>query len=369
MLLAASAAAPADDRLRVAWFHTELQRTGPGLLLRDIRRGQPQVAAVVEVIAAADADVIALGGIDYDAALAALDALAGRLAEAGAHYPHRFALRPNTGMATGLDLDGDGRTGGRGDAQGWGAFAGQGGLAILSRWPVDAGGVRDLSGLLWADLPGALLPERDGLPFPSAEARAVQRLSTTGHWIVPILTPAGGRLTLMVFLAAPPVFDGPEDRNGRRNHDETRLWTLLLDGALPGQAPPAPPFVILGLANLDPEDGEGRPEALRALLADPRLQDPAPESPGAAEAAARQGGPNAAHRGPPARDTADFPEDGGPGNLRVDLILPSADIAVTASGVLWPAEGDPLAGAARAASRHRLVWADLALPAPAGGAP
>jgi hypothetical protein len=370
LLAALAAAAPAGGadppgRVRVAWFHTELSRQGPGLLLHDIRRGDPQVAAVVEVIAAVGADVLALGGIDYDAAGAALSALAGRLAAAGAPYPHRFALRPNTGMATGLDLDGDGRTGGRGDAQGWGAFAGQGGLAILSRWPVDEAGVRDLSGLLWADVPGALLPETaEGGPFPSAAARAAQRLSTTGHWIVPLVTPAGGRLTLMVWMAAPPVFDGPEDRNGRRNHDEARLWTLLLDGALPGEPPPAPPFVILGLANLDPEDGEGRPAALATLLADPRVRDPAPESPGAAEAALRQGGPNLAHRGPHARDTADLAEDGGPGNLRLDLLLPSADLGVAAAGVLWPVEGAPLAAAARLASRHRLVWADLSLPGP-----
>lgn len=320
---------------------------------------------MVAVIAAAGADAVALGGIDYDAAGAALGALADRLAEAGAPYPHRFALRPNRGTATGLDLDGDGRRGGRGDAQGWGAFAGQGGLALLSRWPVDGGGVRDLSGLLWADLPGALLPEDGaGAPFPSAGARAVQRLSSTGHWIVPLVAPSGRRLVLMVWHAAPPVFDGPEDLNGRRNHDEARLWTLLLDGALPGAQPPAPPFAILGQANLDPEDGEGRPEALRALLADPRLQDPGPEGAGGAEAAARDGGPNAAHRGPPARDTADFGEAPGPGNLRLDLILPSADLRVEAAGVLWPPSADPFAATVRAASRHRLVWADLVLPGP-----
>ncbi|WP_242500441.1 endonuclease/exonuclease/phosphatase family protein [Tropicimonas sp. IMCC6043] len=308
---------------------------------------------MIDVIAEVNPDILMLTGFDFDAGLAALGAFADRLAAAGAPYPHRFGLRPNTGMATGLDMDGNGRLGEPRDAQGYGRFAGQGGMALLSRFPIDTSGVRNLSALLWADLPGAELPLAGGAPFPSPEAQAVQRLSTTGHWIVPIRWPGRRALSLLAFSATPPVFDGPEDRNGLRNADEIRLWLALLNGALETPAPQAP-YVILGNANLDPVDGEGRHGAADALLSDPRLQDPAPTSRGAAAASDPQ------HSGDPAHDTAEWraSAEGGPGNLRVDYVLPSADLEVAASGVHWPSDGDALA-TVRRASRHRLVWVDL----------
>lgn len=245
------------DTLRIATYNTELQRDGPGLFLRDLARGEDeQIDAVLSVIAAADADVLALQGIDYDLTSEALS----RFAKA-AGYPHHFALRPNTGMPTGLDLDGDGRLGGPRDAQGYGRFSGQGGMAILSRLPIDEGNVQDLSGLLWRDVPDTLLPEVNGTPFPSEEAQAIQRWSTTGHWVVPIIGP-NGPFDLLTFHASPPVFDGPEDRNGKRNHDEIMLWLQLLAGAV-GTAP-AGPFVIAGDANLDPVDGSGIKAAIKA---------------------------------------------------------------------------------------------------------
>lgn len=335
---AEAGALPAPGTLRIATFSPELTRKGPGLLLKDITDGKDaQIAAVVQVIAAARADVLLLTGIDWDHDGLALDALAARLEAAGARYPHRHASQPNSGMATALDLDSDGRTGTADDAQGFGLFTGQGGMAVLSRLPL--GPVTDHSGWLWRDLPGNLMP-----PAPP-EVAVVQRLSSTAHWEVPVETP-GGPLRLLAWSATPPVFDGPEDRNGRRNHDEAAFWLTRL--------PPAR-FVLAGDANLDPEDGEGRPEALRALIA--RAQDPRPASAGGA-AAARDGA-NARQRGDPALDTADWPEADGPGNLRVDLVLPSRDLTVRAAGVLWPAPGAPLAEVVAAASRHRLVWVDV----------
>lgn len=328
--------------LRIASFNTELSRRGPGLLLRDIERGEdPQVAAVIAVIAAARPDVLLLQGIDWDLENRAMQALQRRLAKAGAHYPHLLSLQPNAGLPPPqpLDMDGDGRTGGPGDNQGYGRFRGQGGMALLSSLPVEDAEVRDLSDLLWRDLPQAQLPRTaDGRPFPSAAAQQVQRLSDTGHWLVPLRLPGGGRLQLMAFHASPPVFDGPEDRNGLRNHDEIRLWQLLLDGRLAQVPAPAPPFVIAGDANLDPRRGAGRKAAIRELLADPRLQDPQPRSPAAGTA------------------TVEWQDAG---RMRVDYVLPSAALQVTGAGVYWPdGPGHPAA----AASRHRLVWVDIALP-------
>ncbi len=302
------------------------------------RGADPQVEAVLAVLAALDADVLLITGIDYDMGSAAAGALAAR-----AGYRHVMALRPNSGVATGLDLDGNGRLGEARDAMGYGRFAGQAGMAVLSRFPLLPDQARDFSGMLWADLPGAMLPD-DMTP----EVRAIQRLSTSGHWEVPVQVP-GGVLRLLAWYATPPVFDGPEDRNGLRNHDEAAFWLRLIEGALP-MPPPSGDFVLLGQSNLDPVDGEGRPAAMQALLEDRGLQDTRPVG--------SHGRDEPAQRGDAALDTAlyDF------GGLRVEVVLPSAGLTVVGSGVLWPPDRDPLAPVLAAASRHRPVWVDLGVP-------
>lgn len=277
--------------MRVATWNAGLSRKGPGLLLRDILKGEVDVS----LIATLDADVLLLTNVDYDMDLVALKAL-----DLG--YPHLFALRPNTGMATGLDLDGDGRLGGPRDAQGFGFFAGDGGMAVLSRWPV--GKVRDFSGFLWRDLPDGLFAGHDQ-----------QRLSTTAHWDVEVLTP-DGPLHLLAWHATPPAF---EPRNIPRNHDEAAFWAALIDGRLPF-APPAAPFVVLGDANADPDNGDGMPEGINMLLTHPRLQDP--------------------HDGP----TATY-EKTGP--LRLDYVLPSTDWQVLDAGMMAQPTG------------HSPVWVDI----------
>lgn len=346
-----SAGASAAETVRIATFDTDLGRRGPGLLLADIEAGEPQVAAVVDVIAMARPDVLLLTGFDHDLEGRALTAFAGALAKVGLDYPHRFAAPPNAGVETGLDMDGNGLLGEARDAQGYGRFTGAGGMAVLSRWPF--GEARDFSAFLWTDLPGNIAPEIDGQPFPSPQARAVQRLSSVAHWDLPVALP-GGPVHLLAFNATTPVYDGPEDLNGRRNHDEILFWKMLLDGALP-DAPPEGPVVVIGNANLDPADGEGRRAAIAALLADPRLQDPAPSSAGGAAAA------NAGQSGDPSQDTVDWP-DPTPGNLRVDYVLPDARLDVVNAGVVWPEPGADTAETVAAASRHRLVWVDIAQP-------
>jgi len=333
------------DTLRIATYHTELSRKGPGLLLRDIEKGDDaQVLAVAQVVAAVAPDILVLQGVDWDLRLRTLRALRDAIDRAGWRFDHLFALRPNSGMASGLDLDGDGRLGEPEDAQGFGRFAGARGMAILSRYPFEVDKARDFSTLLWADLPGAILPA----DMPD-DVRAAQRLSRVGHWVVPLRV-AGARFHLLVFHATPPVFDGPEDRNGRRNHDEIAFWLRYLDGAF--GPPPGARFVLLGDANLDPVDGDGRKGAIRSLLADPRLQDPAPRRPGPVL-------PEPGHQhGDAALDTATWPPP-GPGNRRVSYVLPSADLTVTDAGVFWPPEDDPHSHIVAQASRHRLVWVDI----------
>ncbi|MEO6300051.1 MAG: endonuclease/exonuclease/phosphatase family protein [Paracoccaceae bacterium] len=310
-------------------------------MLAAIRRGNdPQVQAVVAVLARLDADVVLLTGIDYDYGQAAITALAADLKSVGADYPYALALRPNTGVATGLDLDGNGKLGQARDAQGFGRFAGSSGMAVLSRYPL--GDVRDFSGLLWKDLPGADLP-----PDMSDAAKSVQLLSTSGHYEVAVT----GKLRLLVWYATPPVFDGPEDRNGRRNEDEAAFWLRLLEGKLPF-APPIAPFVIMGQPNLDSVDGDGRHGAIRALLSNQSVQDVKPEG--------ARGRSDPGQTGDPGLDTAFYPK--GVGGLRVDVVLPSAGLQVAAAGVMWPADSDGFATTLAMASRHRPVWVDIVMP-------
>lgn len=307
-LLAAPLAAA---ELRLATWHVDLSRDGPGLLLRDLAAGK--LGTVVAEIAAAKPDVLLLTDIDYDAGLAALGALAALLREDGLDLTHLFALRPNAGMATGRDLDDDGRLGGPRDAEGYGEFSGQGGMALLSRLPL--GEVRDFSDLAWAAQPDNLMLEND-------PGGAAQRLSSSGHWVVPLLTDSGA-LTLLAWCATPPVFDGPEDRNGRRNRDELMLWHSYLEGAF---GPPATRFVLIGDANLDPTRGDGRHEAIQQMLADPRLNDPLPGEPTA------------------------FWDSTGP--MRVSYILPSRGVVIADAGIRPRMEE----------MQHALVFVDLALP-------
>ena len=331
------------DTLRIATYNADLSAPGPGLLLNDLRKADvPQRLAAVQVIAELDADILLLTAIDFDLRGDALGALADQLAAAGQPYSYRLALRPNTGVPTGLDLDGNGQLNEPRDAQGWGRFPGEGGMAVLSRLPIGPD-LRDFSTYLWADLPGNLMPDTD-------PARDIQRLHTTGAYEIPVQLPSGQTLRLLAYYASPPVFDGPEDRNGRRNHDETAFFTQLLNGDLPLDAPQSP-FVILGQPNLDPADGEGRRDAIDALLANPAVQDPRPKG--------SHNRVEPGQNGDPALDTALYDKIGG---LRVELILPSSDLTVTDAGILWPPDSDPLAQTLTTASRHRPLWVDVTLP-------
>ncbi|MEJ6399264.1 endonuclease/exonuclease/phosphatase family protein [Yoonia sp. 208BN28-4] len=344
----ASGSALLAEPLRIATYAAPLSRDGPGLLLRDILKAEDnQLASIVQIIRKVSPDILLLTDFDYDLDGLALSAFADAL-DAG--YTTQFAWPPNTGMATGLDLDADGYLGDARDAMGYGRFAGDGGMALLSRLPVLADEARDLSDVLWRDVPDATLPTHPD----AASVYGVLRLSHSGHWMVPVALPDGGQITLLAFSASPPVFDGPEDRNGLRNRDELMLWSHVLDSVY-GPAPEQ--FVVLGNSNLDPVDGDGYADAMAAFLSDPRLQDPAPRSDGGALAA------DAPHGGDPATDTADWP-DTGPGNLRVSYVLPSANLTVTGAGVFWPApdtaDADLLGSDGLATGAHRLVWVDIA---------
>lgn len=351
------------EGLRVATFNAALSRKAPGALVQELRLGDSrQIAAVAEIVQRVRPDILLVNEIDFDpngesARLFAEALRKGRGGAEGIDYPHVFVAPVNTGVLTGFDLDGDGAVTRPRDAHGYGLHEGHYGMALFSRFAF--GPARTFQRLRWSDMPGARMPPGR---YP---ADAALRLSSKSHWDVGVETPSGP-LRVLASHPTPPVFD---PANAARNADEIGFWIDYLSGAdwmtddagRRGGAGDGP-LVLLGDLNADPEDGAGKGGAIGALLAHPRLQDPAPRSAGGAAAA------TPGHRGDPALDTADWREDDeGPGNLRVDYALPSRDLRVTGAGVFWPAPGDPLRrlvgeGAPVRSSDHRLVWVDVTPP-------
>jgi endonuclease/exonuclease/phosphatase family metal-dependent hydrolase len=281
-------------------------------------------------------------------------------------YAHAFSGAVNTGWDSGLDLDGNGKLGEPSDAWGYGKFKGQYGMTVLSRFPVKL--ERSLRLFKWADMPGALVPTRpDGTGWYPDDIYKQLRLSSKSHWDLTV-TIEDNAIHFLVSHPTPPVFDGPEDRNGTRNHDEIRLWADFVDpnrsvyiyddagtyGGLPQNAK----FVIAGDLNADPVDGDSSAGAILQLLEHPMIDASCePVSNGAIEASKNQGGKNLEQRGNPASDTADF-NDKYTGNMRIDYVLPSANLKVVGCGVFWPGGNDAGHDLINV-SDHRLVWLDV----------
>lgn len=373
------------EGVRFATYNASLHRSAEGELIEDLSTpDDEQAAAAAEIIQRADPDVLLVNEFDYDEEGRAAELFQRNYLSVGqggadpVDYPYRYTAPVNTGVASGLDLDDNGKAvtepgepGYAGDAFGFGQYPGQYGMVVYSKHPIDTGRVRTFQNFRWADMPGALLPEdpETGEGFYSEEELDELRLSSKSHWDVPVRVGRGRPVHLLAAHPTPPAFDGPERRNVLRNHDEIRFWAdyttprkgryIYDDTGRRGGLAPGSRFVIAGDLNSDPEDGTGHPRAVARLLEAPRVNGrEVPRAEGGAEAAELQGGANDGHTGDPAHDTADF-NDEAPGNLRVDYVLPSRGLPVRGSGVYWPTTDDPVAGTAAAASDHRLVWVDL----------
>ena len=379
---------PGHRTLRAATYNLSLNRAEEGELVADLSTGDDaQAATVAEVIQHANPDVVLLNEFDYSGdadPYAAADLFRENYLEVPqgtgkpVEYPYAFVAPSNTGIPSGFDLNNNGTVGGGDDALGFGLFPGQYGMLVLSKYPIQHDRVRTFQDFKWQDMPGALLPDDPATAAPadwySAEELAVLPLSSKSHWDVPVRV---GRETVHVLAAhpTPPSFDGAEDRNGLRNHDEIRFWADYVRGGRAaryqyddegrrGGLRPGSSFVIVGDYNADPLDGDSVDAAIDQLLDNRRITDPRPTSAGAPEASALQAGANLSHRGNPSLDTADF-ADTTPGNLRVDYVLPSRDLRVRDAGVFWPASTDPLSRLTGVfpfpSSDHRLTWTDLKL--------
>jgi Endonuclease/Exonuclease/phosphatase family len=228
-------------KLRVATYNTSLYDDASGGLIRRLETGDAGARKIAAVLQRVRPDLALLNEFDYDAQGRAAnlfqhDCL--EVAQAGGgdplRYPYRYLAPVNTGVSSGLDLNHDGTIGREGrargdDAWGFGLHPGQYGMLVLSRYPIDTKAVRTFQLLKWSAMPDARQP-RDAAtdqPWYPPQIWTQLRLSSKSHWDVPVRTPEGV-VHFLVSHPTPPVFDGPEDRNGARNADELRLWQEYL---------------------------------------------------------------------------------------------------------------------------------------------
>ncbi|MCG3187175.1 MAG: hypothetical protein IOMNBAOH_01772 [Rhodocyclaceae bacterium] len=421
--------------VRFATFNASLNRDASGQLLSDLanpagadftttvgKRIQ-QIHNVAEIIQRVNADVLLINEFDFDlngSPTAGSNAMAkGYSSEAArrfqsnflsqAHslggtatkpvsYGYRYTPNTNTGLASGFDLNNNGVISGGDDAFGFGNYAGQYGFTIYSKYEIV--GVRSFQNFKWNDMPGNLLTNdpvagaNNLANFYNQDEINALRLSSKNHVDVTVRI-NGQELHFLTAHPTPPTFDGAEDRNGKRNHDEIRFWADYIAGGAQasyiyddqggnGGLAAGAKFVIAGDYNADPYDGDsfkgvvnGVPyNAIGQLLNHPLVNTQlTPAAAGGLEAAtlpSNNGTANQSHLGDPTFDTADF-SDAAPGNLRVDYVLPSANLTIDSAGVFWPTSQDvewPLVGTFRSpynlyanysTSDHKAVWVDVAV--------
>jgi endonuclease/exonuclease/phosphatase family metal-dependent hydrolase len=391
---------PAPMAVRVMTFNVEDVRTEDL-----VRTDHPRVRAVAEVIQTLRPNIVLLNEIAYDqpgGPGVAADAVPGQngrrfvenylsVSQAPGLEPIRYRVfmdRVNTGQPSGFDLDRsgavvtavpeqpvpaadgsvaeqtpEGRAYG-GDAWGFGTFPGQYGMALLvdERLEIVTEGVRTFRLFPWMAMPGALVPTVAGAAgageaaaWYAGEAGELFRLSSKSHWDVPVRLPNGAVVHVLASHPTPPAFDGDEQRNRKRNHDEIRFWLDYVEGAAyiaddagkAGGLEPGAHFVIVGDLNADPDEGSSLRNPMGQLLASARVQDPRPVSELRVD-----------HRGRALDedDTALF-------GLRVDYVLPSAGLSALGGGV-W--RETPRNWGGQRPSDHFPVWADVSVPGVVG---
>ena len=320
---------------------------------------EQQINNIAEIIQRTRPDIILLNEFDYIAKrekgidlfkTAYLEVSQNGLAPIT--YPYVYLAPVNTGVKTGL----------KGDAVklthfGFGRYAGQYGMVLLSKYPIVSEQVRTFQHFLWQDMPNNLMPVNpNGSQWYSSDERVIMRLSSKSHWDVPVNV-CDNTIHVLASHPTPPVFDGEEDRNGKRNHDEIRFWRDYISpssnhyiyddsGRHGGVIPQS--FVILGDLNASAVDGDAHPNAINQLLSHPDVNHyGAPQSEGGL-----QNKPENTHA---ATHTAGW-------GMRADYVLPSANLKVVNSAVFWPAKGKQgadLVADRSASSDHRLVWVDV----------
>ena len=327
-----------------------------------------QIKNIAEIIQRTNPDIILLNEFDYSKDLAVLvsNFLSNYLQvphnnSEPIEFPFFYSAPVNTGVDSGLDLDKDGVTSGiKGDAFGYGLFPGQYGMLVLSKYPIEIEDIRTFQRFLWKDMPNNLMAsviEENGNPYYNKVAQSKLRLSSKSHWDIPIKV-NNQILHILASHPTPPVFDGSEDRNGKRNHDEIRFWSDYISdssmsnyiyddygqlGGFKGEH-----FVVVGDLNASPDEGDGIKSAIKGLLNHSQINN-------TNEPTSEAGNLNSPENIHAAQHTAEWA-------MRADYVLPSKRLEIVASGVFWPKDNEPLNRLIKdrkSSSDHRLVWVDV----------
>ncbi len=286
--------------------------------------------------------------------------------QASISYPYWYQGSVNTGVKINDDLNHDGKTNQQpSDTHGFGYFEGHFGMVLLSKYPINKEKIRTFQYFKWQDMPNALKPvdPKTKQPWYSDKTWQSLRLSSKSHWDIPVNV-NGKTVHVLASHPTPPVFDGPEDRNGKRNHDEIRFWFDYINGeqghyiyddlGKKGGLAPQQAFVLLGDQNASIINGNAMATkgtlGIYALLNSDKIQDPMPKSLGGEQHDTQNKAAKyyTAHWG-----------------MRPDYVLPStAGFTLIDSGVFWPQKNDKtyrLIESRQASSDHRLVWVDVEL--------
>jgi len=373
--VATSEAPEVESSFRIALFNIWEMSTEKLSQVDDSGEGQnEQLIAAAEIIKEINPDVLVINEIDHDiTAQAAGEELSLNLQRfQDAYLPtnkfkYMYIAPCNTGFLAGKDFDNNGMIataedlGSRdhgGDCFGYGAYPGQYSMAILSQIPIEKSRVRTFQKFLWKNLPNNMIPT----DWYSEDEIEIFRLSSKSHWDVPIRV-GGNLIHLLVSHPTPPVFDGDEDRNGRRNYDEVKMWVHYIDGdsvlvddaGKRGGLAVDEKFLILGDLNASPT-GDTLWTGQRSI--DQVLNHP--QTIDCVEILHSEGALNGRQAGHP-HYAENWTTGRGKWGMRIDHIIPSVNLEPLRGGVHWPDADIDSVGAARAqkASDHRLVWMDI----------
>ena len=370
-----SNSALAASSLRVATFNVSMDATNyaendkdvdPNGLVNALQTNHPQIKNIAEIIQRIRPDILLLNEFDYVSKAQGIDYFKthylakSQNKQPAIDYPYSYVGPVNTGLKTPFDLDNDGQaTGIKGDAFGFGFFEGHYGMAVLSRYPIDFDKIRTLQTFKYKDMPNAKMPidPTTGENWYNNEEWQALRLSSKSFWDIPV-TVKGKTLHVIASHPTPPVFDGAEDRNGLRNHDEVRLIKdyiasadyLYDDHGVKGGLAEKSRFVIVGDLNAAPEGDKKRPDTTDQLLKNSLINSQlTPTSKGAKTTYSEKYA---------AAYTAYW-------QARADYVLPSTyGIEVHDGGVFWPTKSSELYRLIKdrnASSDHRMVWLDISI--------
>jgi len=371
---------PSKNTYRIATFNIGLdQAKKPGELAERLQSGDYQPALKsAEIIQRIAPDIILLNEIDGNDAGKTLKLYMelylqrSQSSQTAQEYPYVYQPNCNTGVNTGISFR---DVKGEEDKYGFGHYDGQYCMALLSKYPIMHSEINSFQKFLWKDFPSAALPTIDGNSWYSATGLENFRLSSKTHADVPIQID-GRKVHALISHPTPPVFDGEEDRNGRRNHDEIKFWQHYIGGNLDWLyndnkqkvtgLNAKQRFFILGDLNASTVEGDATvingQRAITALLHDNRVAKGFSEISNG-ELIPKRSGPLKDVQGSQWQQyhTASW-------KMRADYVIPSAfGITPIDSGVFWPAVGSQESTLVTedekgpSSSDHRLVWIDFSL--------